>query len=88
MYLAQGKRVCLPRRKCGFHFWVGKIPMRRNWQPTLVFLPGKSHGQRNLVGYRPWGFKRLEHVLVTKTTTIEDEEHTHLCKCFQKSQSQ
>ena len=35
----------------------GKIPWRRQWQPTLIFLPGKSHGQRSLVGYSPWGRK-------------------------------
>ena len=35
--------------------WVGKIPWRKKWQPTPVFLPGKSHGQRNLAGYSPWG---------------------------------
>ena len=35
--------------------WVGKIPWRRKWQPTPGFLPGKSHGLRSLVGYRPWG---------------------------------
>ena len=35
-----------------FDPWVGKIPWRREWQPTPVFLPGKSHGQRSLVGYR------------------------------------
>ena len=34
---------------------VGKIPWRRTWQPTPVFLPGESHGQRSLVGYSPWG---------------------------------
>ena len=34
---------------------VGKIPWRRKWQPTPVLLPGKSHGQRSLVGYSPWG---------------------------------
>ena len=33
---------------------------RRKWQPTPVFLPGKSHGQRNLVGYSPWGQKKKE----------------------------
>ena len=33
--------------------WVGKIPWRRAWQPTPVFLPGESHGQRSLVGYGP-----------------------------------
>ena len=35
--------------------WVGKMPWRRKWQPTLVFLPEESHGQRSLVGYGPWG---------------------------------
>ena len=33
--------------------WVGKIPWRKKWQPTLVFLPGESHGRRSLVGYSP-----------------------------------
>ena len=50
----------------GFHPWVGKIPWRRKWQPTPVFLPGKSRGQRSLVGYSPWGHKRIGHNLVTK----------------------
>ena len=35
--------------------WVGKIFWNRKWQPTPVFFPKKSHGQRNLVGYSPWG---------------------------------
>ena len=35
-----------------FHPWVRKIPWRRAWQLTPVFLPGESHGQRSLVGYR------------------------------------
>ena len=34
---------------------VGKMPWRREWQPSPVFLPGESHGQRSLVGYSPWG---------------------------------
>ena len=38
-----------------FNPWVGKISWRRKWQPTPVFLPGKSHRRRNLVGYSPWG---------------------------------
>ena len=33
--------------------WVGKIPWRRKWQPTPVFFPGESHGQRSLAGYSP-----------------------------------
>ena len=36
------------------------------WQPTPAFLPGKSHGQRSLAGYSPWGRKRVGHNLVTK----------------------
>ena len=39
---------------------VRKIPWRREWQPTPVFLPGEFHGQRSLVGYSPWGHKELD----------------------------
>ena len=42
-----------PKRP-GFDPWVGKIPWRRKWQPTPVFLPGKSHGQRSLMGCSPY----------------------------------
>ena len=52
--------VCLQCRSPGFDPWVGKIPWKRKWHPTLVFLPGKSHGQRNLVAYSPWGHKELD----------------------------
>ena len=41
----------------GFGPWVGKIPSRRAWQPTQVFLPGEAYGQRSLVGYNLWGCK-------------------------------
>ena len=43
-----------------FDPWVGKIPERRQWQPTPVVLPGKSHGQRSLAGYSPWGHKESD----------------------------
>ena len=43
---------CKRCKRCRFDPWVGKIPWRRAWQPTLVFLPGESHGQRSLVGFR------------------------------------
>ena len=36
----------------------GKIPWRREWQPIQVFLPGKSHGQKNVVGYSPLGLQK------------------------------
>ena len=42
-------------QKTGFDPWVRKIPWRRKWKPTPVNLPGKSHGQRSLVGCRLWG---------------------------------
>ena len=40
--------------------------LRKKWQPTPVFLPGESHGQRSLVGYSPWGCKKLD---TTETNT-------------------
>ena len=53
-------------RRCRFQSWVGKIPWRREWQPTPVLLHGKSHGQRSLTGYSPWGCKRVRHDLANK----------------------
>ena len=52
----------------GFHPWVRKIPWRRKWQPTPVFLSVRSRGQRSLAGYSPWGHKESD-------TT----EHAHTC---------
>ena len=50
-----GKESTCQCRKLGFNLWVGKIPWGRKWQPTLVFLPGKFHGQRSL------GLQRAGH---------------------------
>jgi len=44
------------------------IPWRRAWQPTPVFLPGESRGQRSLVGYSPYGHKELDITEVTEQT--------------------
>ena len=63
---AHWERICLPSRRCGFSPWVGKITLRRKWQPIPVFSPGKSHGQRNLSGYSQWGCKRAGHDRTTK----------------------
>ena len=52
-------------RRHGFNPWVRKIPWRRAWQPTPVFLPGESCGQWNLVSYSPWGHKELDMTEVT-----------------------
>ena len=48
------KKMLLQCGRPEFDPWVGKIPWRREWQPTCV-LPGESYGQRSLVGYSPWG---------------------------------
>ena len=55
---------CNARDTNEFNPWIKKIPWRREWQPTPVFLPGKPHGQRSLVGYSPWGCKESD--LATK----------------------
>ena len=51
-----------------FDPWVGKIPWRREWQPTPVFLPGEFHGQRSLEGFSPWGHKESDTAEVTEHT--------------------
>ena len=45
--------------------WVEKIPWKRAWQPTPVFLPGESHGQWSLVGYSPQGREELKKTEAT-----------------------
>ena len=62
----RGKESSCRYRRHVFHLWVGKISRRRKWQPTPVFLPLKSHGQRSLEGYSPWGCKRIGYNLSTK----------------------
>ena len=52
--------IRLQRGKPGFDPWVRKIPWRRARQPTLIFLPGESQGQRSLAGYSPWSHKESD----------------------------
>ena len=54
-----------------FNSWVGKIPWRRKWQSTPALLPGKSHGWRSLIGYRPWGRKESD----TTATSLSHAEY-------------
>ena len=61
-----GKDLACQNRRRELNLWVRKIAWIRKWQPTPVFLPGKSHGQRSLTGYRPWSCKSVTHDLVTK----------------------
>ena len=66
---ASGKEpACQHRRckRCRFDPWVRKIPWRRAWQPIPVVLPGKSHGQRSLVGNSPSGDKESDRTEVTQ----------------------
>ena len=48
-----GSKVSICKAVNRFNPWVRKIPWRRKWQPTPVFLPGKSHGRKSLAGYSP-----------------------------------
>ena len=63
---AGGTESACQCRRCGFDPWVRKIPWRRAWQPTAVFMPGESHGQRGLAGYIQYiGLQRVAHDEVT-----------------------
>ena len=64
--------ACQCRRR-GLDPRVGKIPWRRKWQPTPVFLPGETHGQRSLAGYSPQGCERVGYVV-----TKQQQQHLSL----------
>ena len=63
-----------------FDPWVRKIPWRRKWQPTTVFLPGKTNTQRSLVGSSPCGCKNLKGLSNSTTTTIYSFRYSHLAQ--------
>ena len=56
-------------KRLGFDSWVSKIPWRRPWQFTPIFLPGESHGQWSLVGYSPQGCKESTLSCVKQLST-------------------
>ena len=71
----------------GFDLWVRKIFQRRKWQPTPVFLPGKFHGQRSLVGYKSWSCKEpdttedtYKHILETLVVLVGVS--FNVCSCI------
>ena len=76
--VAQWWRICLQCRKCRkcvFDSWVRKTPWRKKWQPTPVFLPKKSQGQRSLAGYSAWGHKEsgtTEWLSIAQWATMEN----------------
>ena len=69
--VAQAVKNLPAMQETGSDRWVRKIPWRREWQLTPIFLPEKFHGQRSLAGYSPWGRKELD---MTKLLT---HTHTH-----------
>ena len=66
----QGRR----QKRHGFDPWVGMISWKRKWQPTPVFLPGESHGQRSLADYSPWSHKKRD---MTECAHARAHAHTH-----------
>ena len=75
-----GKESTCQCRRCkrwGFDPWVRKSPWWRIWQPTPLFLPGKSHQQRSLAGYNPWGGKESD-------TTEHPHTYTHIHSFIRK----
>ena len=61
-----GRESACQCRRHGLDPWVRKIPWKRKWQPTTVFLPGKFHVQRSLAGYSPWSHKSIGYDLASK----------------------
>ena len=80
---------CMKRKRLGFEPWVRKIPLRKAWQPTLVFLPGEFHGQKSLAGYSSWGHKELQARLTSKVAhkqgwqcNLETCNKEKACSCW------
>ena len=65
---------CRRQRRCGFDSWVGKIPWRRAWQPTPVFLPGEPHGHRSLEA-------TVQRVAKSQTWLRRLRTAQHVCVC-------
>ena len=71
--------VCLPMQETwdvGSIPFVWKIPWRRAWQHTPVFLPGESHGQRSLAGYSPWGSRESDKTKLLTYIHTHTQAHT------------
>ena len=69
----QWQRTCLTTQDTGGRSLGQEDPVEKERQPTPIFLPGKVHGQRSLVGYSPWGHKRPGHHLVAEQQQTEAE---------------
>ena len=83
--------ICLQWGRPGFDPWIGKIPWRKEWQPTPVFLPEEFHGQKSLVSYSPWDCKELDkierltqacvHTRAHARTHTHTHTHVYCCCC-------
>ena len=73
------ERICLKCTKPRFDAWTGKIPWRREWQPTPVSLPGKSHGQRSLGWLQSTGSQRVRHNWATNISSLGNKP-THVSR--------
>ena len=78
---------CKRCRRGGLDPWVRKIPWRKKWQSTLVFLPEKSHRQKSLVGYSPLGCKEWNTIENTHTHRKANTVWSHLYVGIKKSQT-
>ena len=76
---------CGRHKRRGFDPCMGKIPWRRAWQPTPVFLPWKSNGHMSLVCYSLWGCKELNTTEVTKHTCLVCNPDMHNFQLLKKS---
>ena len=88
-----GKEPACQGRRCkrpGFDPWVRKIPWKRAWQLTPVFLLGESHGHGGLVGYSPWGCKEssdLAHMVQNRPASrLTEHNFSDYFSCFMNEQ--
>ena len=65
-----GKESACQFRRHRLDPWVWKIPWRKKWQHFSIFLLGKFHGQRSLMGYSPWSHKDLDKTENMRTHTL------------------
>ena len=86
-WLSGKESICQCRRcrRHEFNSWVGKILWRRKCQPTPVFLPGKSHGEKSLVSYSPWSHKESDTAKYAHGS-VPGEEIKWICS-IKKSQN-
>ena len=81
---------CRRHKRCRFDPWIRKIPWGREWQPTPVFLPRESHGQRSLVRCSPWGHGELDtteqlHFHFSLSCIGEGNGNPLQCSCLENS---